>query len=269
MKVPLPYLIAGAGLVLQHVIATPIRVVVVTGHQEVPTVRIGHAAANGLDESARITYPLDANNGRTRIGQGRCSKLKLKEKLNGISDTLKNALGWPFIETLPRIENDPNLVHILPVKDFPDAPVLHGISYPYSDNFLQADGSHPNHNHHRHFRHRCGTFLKRMHRALTSLGPWEGRAVSFVLGCGIGVLLRMFWVLGVVSYRIIRGDDNEPEYHLVCEHPPDFVCEHLPEEVFFMDQDGALYVQEPTEDMLAPPPIYADGENVKATNEKS
>lgn len=34
----------------------------------------------------------------------------------------------------------------------------------------------------RRFRHRHGPFLRRMHFALMALGPWEGRAVAFVLG---------------------------------------------------------------------------------------
>jgi hypothetical protein len=42
-----------------------------------------------------------------------------------------------------------------------------------------------------------------------ALGPWEGRTVAFVLGCGIGVLLRMFWVLTVLAYRTVRGEREE------------------------------------------------------------
>jgi len=38
-----------------------------------------------------------------------------------------------------------------------------------------------------------------------NLGRWEGRAIAFVIGCGIGVLVRMFWVLAIVSYRALRG----------------------------------------------------------------
>jgi len=46
-----------------------------------------------------------------------------------------------------------------------------------------------------------------------NLGAWEGRAVAFVLGCGIGVLLRMFWVLAVVTYRTFKGQhEDEHEY---------------------------------------------------------
>ncbi|KZT65332.1 hypothetical protein DAEQUDRAFT_731492 [Daedalea quercina L-15889] len=66
----------------------------------------------------------------------------------------------------------------------------------------------------RRFRHRHGPFLRRMHFALMALGPWEGRAVAFVLGCGIGVLLRMVWVMGVVVARAIggrRSDEDAPE----------------------------------------------------------
>ncbi|KAH9969324.1 hypothetical protein BGW80DRAFT_1335597 [Lactifluus volemus] len=48
-------------------------------------------------------------------------------------------------------------------------------------------------------------FLQRVHHALMSLGPWEGRIVAFVLGCGIGVLLRMSWVLTVLVMRAFRG----------------------------------------------------------------
>jgi hypothetical protein len=57
-----------------------------------------------------------------------------------------------------------------------------------------------------------GPFLHRAHRALMSLGPWEGRIVAFVLGCGIGVLVRMFVVLAVLFVRAFRGNTvPEPE----------------------------------------------------------
>lgn len=31
------------------------------------------------------------------------------------------------------------------------------------------------------------------------------------IGCGLGVLLRMLWVLTVVSYRAVRGTDEAEE----------------------------------------------------------
>ncbi|GBE78802.1 hypothetical protein SCP_0116950 [Sparassis crispa] len=36
--------------------------------------------------------------------------------------------------------------------------------------------------------HRHRSFLRGVHFALMALGPWEGRAVAFVLGCEIGAL---------------------------------------------------------------------------------
>jgi hypothetical protein len=75
-----------------------------------------------------------------------------------------------------------------------------------------------------------------------ALGPWEGRAVAFVLGesfcfiysfapsfylrltifilgCGIGVLLRMVWVMAILTYRMVKGDSDESgEYAAVCDH---------------------------------------------------
>jgi len=48
------------------------------------------------------------------------------------------------------------------------------------------------------------TFTGRLQKALYSLSPWEGRALAFVLGCGLGVLLRMVYVfilLGVRAWR--------------------------------------------------------------------
>jgi len=45
-------------------------------------------------------------------------------------------------------------------------------------------------------------FHIRFERAMRSLSPWESRAVTFVLGLGLGSLLRMFIVLAIV---LIRG----------------------------------------------------------------
>ncbi|KAF7334831.1 F-box domain-containing protein [Mycena sanguinolenta] len=57
---------------------------------------------------------------------------------------------------------------------------------------------HPEHfdrMHHGHWRHGSPPFLTRVHFALMSLGPWEGRAVAFVLG--------------VEQYIILEGEDDE------------------------------------------------------------
>jgi len=54
---------------------------------------------------------------------------------------------------------------------------------------------------HRHGR--PSTFFARIQKALYALSPWEGRALAFVVGCGIGVLLRMFYVFTVLAVRAI------------------------------------------------------------------
>jgi hypothetical protein len=80
----------------------------------------------------------------------------------------------------------------------------------------------PNPHHHR-FRCRGGIkgFMIRLQRSLNALGPLEGKVVAFVLGCGIGVLLRMFWVLAVISYRAVKGsresETAQTEYSLVLD----------------------------------------------------
>jgi len=43
------------------------------------------------------------------------------------------------------------------------------------------------------------------------LGKWEGRAVAFVFGAGLGVLLRMFYVLTVVAFRTMKRSNRPTE----------------------------------------------------------
>ena len=71
---------------------------------------------------------------------------------------------------------------------------------------------HP-HPHHAHFRPH--SFTGRLEKALLTLGPWEGRLVAFVIGCGIGSLLRMFFVLSVIAYRTFSRRNEEREMHQV------------------------------------------------------
>ncbi|KAF8530387.1 hypothetical protein BU17DRAFT_11671, partial [Hysterangium stoloniferum] len=69
-------------------------------------------------------------------------------------------------------------------------------------------------------------FVQRLTHALMMLGPWEGRIVSFVLGCGIGVLLRIVWVLAVLAVRSVRGKKQADEF--------------LADEVIFEEQEHLL-----------------------------
>ncbi|KIM29678.1 hypothetical protein M408DRAFT_328544 [Serendipita vermifera MAFF 305830] len=49
------------------------------------------------------------------------------------------------------------------------------------------------------------SFAQRVQRALYALSPWEGRAVAFVMGCGLGVILRMLFVFVVLGLRFLSS----------------------------------------------------------------
>jgi len=262
----LPVLIAGAGIVSQ-VSAEPIRVV------ESSNIRFGHALANanvnGNDDSdniVRLVRPTVVMTTTTEIkGKGRhfCGA-SLREKALRMSNAFRHALGLPVIE---KGDHDafkgevPNIpapitgeVRILPMP-FIGAPITPSAnpsdekhSDDIKDGIMPVDGEpHHRHRHHHHHHHphdmghkKAGTFLRRVHRAIMALGRWEGRAVAFVLGCGIGVLIRMFWVMSVLAYRTIRGDRTEED-----------TLDH-----------GYIMFEHDAENMFVPPPEYTD-EKVK------
>jgi hypothetical protein len=118
---------------------------------------------------------------------------------------------------LPPVPNDGG-VHIMPVA----------VPSENMEN-MSAQPVH-RHSHHHHHRLHGASFMARLSHALMMLGRWEGRAVAFVLGCGIGVVLRMMYVLIVVTYRMFRGpaqpgedesDEEETEVLLVAV-PPEY-----------------------------------------------
>ncbi|KAJ3785934.1 hypothetical protein GGU10DRAFT_312075 [Lentinula aff. detonsa] len=116
------------------------------------------------------------------------------------------------------------------------------------------EGPIHHHRHHMHHKfhgkgariHHRSSFMRRLHFAIMTLGPWEGRTVAFVLGCGLGVLLRMLWVLTVVTYRTIRGDSSTQQ---------------------------SLYVAIPNqydaEEVFVPPPVYVVDEKIPDQEEPS
>ncbi|GLB44992.1 hypothetical protein LshimejAT787_1900700 [Lyophyllum shimeji] len=228
-------LMAGAALV--QVGASPLRVVLVTSTststngQDLPVnIRFGHAVPNTNANNNGITNPLVATMvaNRPAIQAGRsCRGGRFRQKAIEMSNTFRKALGWPLIETahdhslapLPPPSSQPGRVHILPITgslkwfvtpphhadDAPNPYIAHPHPRP------QTHGGRVSHVHRLKYALKHAPFVHRLHVALMALGPWEGRAVAFVLGCGIGVLLRMFWVLAIVSYRLIKGrreDEN-------------------------------------------------------------
>jgi len=193
-----------AGAALVQVGASPIRLDI--SDERFNGFRYGHALAeNNADVSrihvATVVRPVgQITNIRTKC---KGMKNRLQQKAIELSNAFRQALGLPTIEPTEAVTilpiGPPSFVTLSPV----DQEEHHG--HPHH---------HPHHAHHRHHHKRPGGchqkgFLRRIHVALTALSPWEGRAVAFVLGCGIGVLLRMFWVLAVISYRAIKGNSEE------------------------------------------------------------
>jgi len=123
-------------------------------------------------------------------------KSRFRQKAVDLSAAFRKALG------LSPLDPEHGTVHILSMGP----PTFVSL-----DPQVDAPPHHrPHHHHHHHKGHHGhelsrGPFFRRLNVALMTLGPWEGRAFAFVLGCGIGVLLRMFWVLAVVGYRMFKG----------------------------------------------------------------
>ncbi|KAF8872249.1 hypothetical protein CPB84DRAFT_1737631 [Gymnopilus junonius] len=177
----------------------------------------------------------------------------MHQKSAEISDAFRQFFGLPHIQHHP--------VLIMPVAH----PIVHGngpqphvesdfkiLPVSATPHFDNAPASH-HHHHHRHGKFPSHNFQNhpfthRLNHALLHLGRWEGRAVAFVLGCSIGVLLRLFWVLSIVMYRAIRGRrDDEHEYTHIAfveeyEEPP--VLSPPPIYVYPIDEKVAVKVNE-------------------------
>jgi len=48
-------------------------------------------------------------------------------------------------------------------------------------------------------------FIQRLQRGIEQLGPWEASAVSFVIGSGIGVVLRLVFLFCLMFVRGVKG----------------------------------------------------------------
>jgi len=110
--------------------------------------------------------------------KSRTCHARLRTKTTELSNAFRKLFGLPLIETSKRpskvaASNTEGRYHILPFIGTPPAVVEY------------TGGSRPHHNHHHvGFRHKSAKvpFVDRLQVALTALGPWEGRAVAFVLG---------------------------------------------------------------------------------------
>jgi len=196
-----PLAVACTGLLAS---ASPLRVIVVSSSVE--TLQSGPVAHL---RRPHLTQEMD---NRVITKQHAPCGARLRQKVSSMSDAFKIAFGFaaepknvqPKAAPMPFVEGKfpgGERLHILPISAMPVAP-------------------HRGHHHGQGFHHKKqASFLMRVHFALMSLGPWEGRAVAFVLGCGIGVLLRMFFVMAVLTYRMIKGQrspsEDEHEYTVI------------------------------------------------------
>ncbi|KAF5385852.1 hypothetical protein D9615_002683 [Tricholomella constricta] len=220
MKFTLLTALAASATLLQ-VSASPLRVVVVTTttNQDLPSnFRFGHAVPHNANSNSNhdIAQMLVRPDGKLHKP---CRGARMRQKAIDMSNAFRKALGWPQIEpytklipAVPAHAPEPGRVHILPFVGTPNIHVEEDTPVPRPSAIPDRYLAHPRPGRGRvSFRHRLrnAPFLERLHVALMALGPWEGRAVAFVLGCGIGVLLRMLWVLAVVSYRLAKGPREE------------------------------------------------------------
>jgi hypothetical protein len=121
--------------------------------------------------------------------------------------------GFLHILPFPFNRNNPNLKWFKPLDREDERHGHHHKEHHHKEHHKEHHKHHHKH-HSKHHGHKPG-FWRRIHVALESLGTWEGRAVAFVLGCGLGVLLRMFYVMTVVLFRAFRPAQETVQYGVI------------------------------------------------------
>jgi len=218
----LPLAVVSTGLLAS---ASPMRVVIVSSGVQT----IDRPVAQMEPPVFRLRPPpVEAATGGVNQQTSPCGS-RVRQKVKSISNAFKIALGFSVSDKKEGHGHwhlESKLVQPLPFIGTPNAnglEALEGETQGGDRLHILPISAHPHPERiHAHRIHKSGkhSFLMRVHFALMSLGPWEGRAVAFVLGCGIGVLLRMVWVMAVISYRMIRGqrpefEQEEHEYTVV------------------------------------------------------
>jgi hypothetical protein len=197
--ITIPLLIAGAGLAA----ANPLHVMIAA--KDVSPIRLGHAAVNVGQAGAS-----DFSDGNPKPKMRHLCK-NMQKAVKGTASRLLAFIGiggHSLAITAPVPEGGVTRIQITTTgpltHKFAPVPVAEpvrggtwaGVPVPYQHQEERFNGP----------------FLHRAHRALKALGLWEGRIVAFVLGCGIGVIVRMFFVLTVLLVRALRGSPvPEPE----------------------------------------------------------
>ncbi|KAI0297217.1 hypothetical protein B0F90DRAFT_1741182 [Multifurca ochricompacta] len=198
MRLTIPLLVVGAGFAT----ANPLRVMIAT--TEVSAFRLGHPATNvgpAVSADVKPTKMRHLCKNMQKAVQNTASRILSAIGISGPSLSVTTPVPEGGISRVQITHH--KLVPIPMIEPFM---VNAGGKPPHQDVSVMHYGVHKDIKD-THYR---GPLLHRVHRALMLLGPWEGRIVAFVLGCGIGVLLRMFWVLTVLAVRAFRSTP-EPE----------------------------------------------------------
>jgi len=220
---PLGLLIAGAGFATVN--ASPLRVTIVTSNVETfgqfgnlppnvphgienialtPEAELHVLGWKDSDGPPEYVQFLDPN--RNVVSNRRKPCASMRGKAIQISNSLRNMFGLMPIDP-EHLQKD----HSTSSHRHHEANGAVGVTYVgrIKNGEVVAQGRHRHANHHH-------SFLQRFSRVFVTLKWWEGGAVAFVFGCGLGVLLRLVFVMAVVSYRVgFRGESVDE----ICDDP--------------------------------------------------
>lgn len=152
----------------------------VEGEALIRNFRLGYPAAHGHPgpEPVRLTAITFGQSSRPKGG------CRMRMKAIELSNWLREKTGFPLIEPEPefkpllRAKPDHDVVQILPhpMPHIVPMTIVHGGHAVTNNGNYVAAPFMP------HREWRPSTFTGRLNKALVTLGPWEGRAVAFVLG---------------------------------------------------------------------------------------
>ncbi|CAE7225717.1 unnamed protein product [Rhizoctonia solani] len=239
----IPSISVAFALAASLVNAAPIRVIVVSTSPRVlpadssvswaQSIRWGHAAAPAFNSLPPLNQPVQPKNSMISHWMSGATWTSIKEA--GPMGMRKGGCHGGMRVKAMRIGN-----RLRVILGLPPIHSHHGIN----NTQIEAT-SRPAHYHHYHTYQRVHrqSFVYRFVHALSTLSPWEGRAVSFVLGCGLGAILRMLFVFGVLIVRSIRCQRQQQPIALeedtvlfVADIKEPIVVETLPEYAEKTDQ---------------------------------
>ena len=176
---------------------------------------LGHAAANAgpsVDPDAQPTRMHHLCKNVQKAVQNTATRLLTIIEIGGPS------LAGPDSAPEGRLTRIQVTYHkIIPVPVVDNAHVL-GAGDPQEGR--QLDGAMVHH-HGAHRYHKDAPFLRRVHRALMMLGPWEGRIVAFVLGT-VSVVVAGFLAVDLLALMALvhgRLRDRRPSSHVLGHGP--------------------------------------------------